>query len=356
MRRALLLALLLSCPARAEVLVRWRTGPLPARDVLGVTSLVVPAGGEIERDARALGYRVYVEGDASLQINDTGKWPRIRSNVRSRRGQAVQTASRTAQPWLDNNVALIRILRAAGRRPVLGYPWKPDTQVDAAASPSAEDFHLAIAEAGAFGADLVLDLDAANLDAWKAARPTLDFYSASGAARREPITNVGVVARDTEKWYEVLNLLARHNVPYRILQTAPAAAADLDLVVLLDPGSASALPAERVLQAGEDANDPNSFALKVWNRLGRKGRWVDIWNGITVLAELTRKGAGVQLDAVNYSAGPLSVQSRVRGSYKRVEISTPEHDPQPLSVEHVDGFTEFVIPELRVGARVRLTN
>jgi hypothetical protein len=234
---------------------------------------------------------------------------------------------------------------------VLGYPWKPDTQTDPAARPSAGDFQLAIAEAGAFGADLLLDLDTASLDAWKDARATLDFYKTY--TPREAIANVGVVAADTEKWYEVLNLLSRQNVQYRILQAAPAAAADLDLVVLLDPG-ATALPAERVLQAGEDANDPNSFALKVWNRLGRKGRPADVWNGITVLVGLAREGSGLRLDAVNYSTQPLPVQMRVRGIYKKAELSTPERGTQSLTVEHLDGFTEFVIPELRVGARVRL--
>jgi len=353
MTRALLLALLLSCPARAEVLVRWRAGAVPARDVLGVSSVVVPAG-EIERDARARGYRVYLEKDAALQLDETGKWPRMRSNVRGRRGQAVQTASRTAQPWLDNNVALIRILQAAGRRPAISYPWKPDTQVDPAARPSADDFQLAIAEAGAFRADLVLDLDAASLEAWKGARRTFDFYSPDRVPR-DAITNVGVVAADTEKWYEALNLLARHNVQYRILKSPPAAAGELDLVVLMESTAASgALPAERVLRAGEDAADPNAFALKVWNRLGRKGRPVEVWNGITVLVGLVHDGSGILLDAVNYSTQSLPVQMRVRGIYKRVELSTPERGPQPLTFEHLDGFTEFVIPELRVGARVRL--
>ena len=113
----------------------------------------------------------------AIQVDDSGKWPRIRSNVRVRRGQVVQAASRTAQPWVDNNVAQVRTLEAAGRRPILTYPWKPDSAVDPQAGPTADDFALAVAEAGAFGADLILDLDAGLLGAWGGARRYIDFYA-----------------------------------------------------------------------------------------------------------------------------------------------------------------------------------
>jgi hypothetical protein len=293
----------------------------------------------------------------AIQVDDSGKWPRIRSNVRGRRSQVVQAANRTGQPWLDNNVAQVRILQAAGRRPVLTYPWKPDTLADPQAGPSADDFATAVAEAGAFGADLLLDLDAALLPAWAWARRYLDYY-ARRDVRAAPMANVGVVTRDPAAWYEVLNLMARHNVPYRIVDSVdPLRAAGLDLVILTEPGTdAGELPAERVLRAGNDAADPNGFALKVWNRLGRKRRLVDVWNGITVLVGLER-GAGeraLRLEIVNYSAQPLPVQVRVRGIYGRIESVTPERPRQSLPFEHLDGYTEFVVPELRIGGTVVL--
>src|SRR5437867_13421722 len=151
--------LLTSMTARAEVLVRWRQGALPPREVLGVQTVVVPADGSLVPDALGKGYRVYLHshparasevaatarasGAAGValvgtgpmpkdlpvpatQVDDSGKWPRIRSNVRGRRSQAVQAANRTGQPWLDNHVAQVRLPQAAGRRPALTYPWKPD--------------------------------------------------------------------------------------------------------------------------------------------------------------------------------------------------------------------------------------
>ena len=126
MRRALLLALLLSCPARAEVLVRWRTGPVPARDVLGVTALVVPAGGELERDARARGYRVYVEGDASLQINDAGKWPIqlvLRQYVLSGSALAAATELDPNQPPPPAQTLQMAIVVVATLPILLVYPF-----------------------------------------------------------------------------------------------------------------------------------------------------------------------------------------------------------------------------------------
>ena len=153
MRRVVLASiptlLLASMTARAEMLVRWRQGDLPPREVLGVQTVVVSADGSLVPDALGKGYRVYLHSDPArvsavaatarasgaagvavvgsgpipkdlpvpaIQVDDSGKWPRIRSNVRGRRSQVVQAANRTGQPWLDNNVAQVRILQAAGRR------------------------------------------------------------------------------------------------------------------------------------------------------------------------------------------------------------------------------------------------
>jgi hypothetical protein len=45
---------------------------------------------------------------------------------------------------------------------------------------------------------------------------------------------------------------------------------------------------------------------------------------------------------------------RVRGTFSRVQYESPEQEPLLLPHEQRNGFTEFVIPALRVGGRVFL--
>jgi hypothetical protein len=333
------------------VWVRWQGNDLPAADVLGVTAVVGSAGSPLARDAGVRGYRVVPERDASFRLIE-GLWPRIRRNFTMRDGKPVLVASRTEQPWIDNNVAWIRIRQSAGERAVLSYPWKPFVPGDDS-GPSAEDFARAIAEAGAFGADLVVELDERKLPAWAGARPYLLYYERPLTGQN--LANVGVLTREPAAAHLILNLLARHNVPFRVVNSAEAASG-LDLVITFEPDAAvPGVAPERVLPVGDGVGDPNGFALKVRNTLGKRRRLVDIWNGITVLTGIWQDRDGsLRIELVNYAAQPVPVQVRVRGAYARVEYARPEASAQSLVVEHIDGFTEFVVPELRIGGTLTL--
>jgi hypothetical protein len=83
---------------------------------------------------------------------------------------------------------------------------------------------------------------------------------------------------------------------------------------------------------------------------------VDIWNGITVLvAPYSRPaGGGVVLTAVNYAAQPLPIQVRVLGTFSQVQYEAPGQPAVLLPFEVRNGGTEFVLPALRIGARVFL--
>jgi hypothetical protein len=90
--------------------------------------------------------------------------------------------------------------------------------------------------------------------------------------------------------------------------------------------------------------------------LGSERRIIDVWNGITVLVApyARRTGDGVLLTALNYAAQPLPIQVRVRGLFSEVQYEGPGQPATLLPFEHRDGSTEFVLPALRVGARIFL--
>jgi hypothetical protein len=418
LRTTTLAALLLLSATRsaAEVLVRWTERDVPARESFGLPTLLVPAASrEVVRDALTRGYRVYVELPSSaaasfappatglagvvvtgpatpalleglsqrlgagngrvLNVEGRGKWPLIRANWVTRNNAVLQVAGRSAQPWIESNAALIRIANAENqdRRPLLMYDWVRAMEAGGNEGPALENYLVAIAEAGSYGADLVLRLDerfqralmlgdpGARRD-WSDIRRYVEFYS--GEPRRyEPIASLGVVTGSPMVWFEVFNLLARHNVPFEViapsrLTSRPGSPLPLLLVLdELDAGQAEAVAElERkgsTVRTVKAVSDPNGFALEMRQALGRANREVDIWNGITVLVAPHREAGGdVLLTLVNFAQRALPVQLRVRGTFSRVRYESPEEPAELLAHQSRDGHTEVTVPSVRIGGRV----
>jgi hypothetical protein len=443
--------------ASAETLIRWDLERIPPTQALGITTIVVPATQPAAiRTALEQGYRVYVEIEAAsaagfkpiagtagiivkgtlpaAQIDrlaqpgtpvrvadDRGKWPHIRTNWVTRNKDVLQVTNRSSQPWLENNEALVRIAmeRAPAARPpvLLTYTWQPVTVSDLDRGPRLENYLVAIAEAGSFGADLVLPLHQRFEEAlvngdpdaradWEEITRFVSFYAWNVPFQHEAVANVGVVTADPMRAFEVMNLLARHNLPFVSIAPSALAAHELtgvDLLIVLDdlddrglqrvdafanagatallagtaavkPGAA-ALPWHRsapvrserrvsytvgkgrIVERQDAPSDPNTFALDMRQLLGSGRRIVDIWNGITVLVApyARRSGDGMLVTALNYAAQPLPLQVRVRGTFSRVQYETPGQPAALLPFEHRDDGTEFVLPALRIGARIFLT-
>jgi hypothetical protein len=418
---ALLLLLCGSISARGEVLIRWDQKQIPSRASLGIPAVVVPAAnGEAVKTAFAGGYRVFLElessaltkftppagiagvvvkgktSDAQLRLlrqrlrspavrvialDETGKWPHIRSNWVTKNKEGILQVTRgSAQPWIENNAALVCIFRATkpGSVPVLAYPWQPITLSDVDEGPALENYLVAIAEAGSFGADLVLPLHErfqtrlllglpqARAE-WAEVRRYLEFYSWDVTRRYEPVANTGVVTTNPTLWFEVMNLLMRHNLPFELIVPADLPKRKLDglkLVIVLDELDVTqreALAAfERaggLVKTVEGPVDPNRFALDMRQLLGRERRIVDIWNGITVLTALYAEPSGTRalLTVLNYAHQPLPVQLRIAGTFSQAQYESPEEGATNLPIRQRNGFTEFVLPSVRVGGRVFLT-
>jgi hypothetical protein len=410
-----------SATVQAEILVRWDQSQVPSPQSLGISTLVVPAQDpDAVRSAFAQGYRLYLEVDVSalasfapptpalagvivkgapsplalrqfrqrlvargirvFTIEAGGKWPHIRSNWVTKNNEVLQVTGRSAQPWIESNAALVRIVQASQPHsvPMLAYPWTPNTLSETNEGPALENYLVAIAEAGSFGADLLLPLHErfqkrlllAQPEAraeWAEIRRSMEFYSWSLPGRYRPLANIGVVTANPTQWFEVMNLLMRHNLPFELVAPAELPTRGLGglklLIVLDEPDRAQRDVLAEFSRGGgavkriEGPVDPNRFALEVRQLLGREHRVVDIWNGISVLAAPYAEpiGTGALLTVLNYAHQPLPVQLRIAGTYTQVQYESPEEEATLVPHQHRDGYTEFVLPALRIGGRVFLT-
>jgi hypothetical protein len=313
-------------------------------------------------------------------LEERGKWPHIRSNWVTKNNNVLQVTGRSAQPWIENNAALLRIVDPAGSgaAPLLTYLWTPVTLADKEEGPRLENYLVAIAEAGSFGADLVLPLHdrfqtrlllgqpEARAE-WAEIRRYIEFYSWNVTRRYEPVVNIGVITAEPMLSFEAMNLLARHNLPFELITPAEMPKKPLSkykLLIVFDELAGAQLEALTAFeQKGgkvsrqKAVGDPNAFALDMRRLLGREHRVIDIWNGITVLTApyAEPKGTGALLTVLNYAHQPLPVQLRIAGVYTQVQYESPEEPAARLPFQHRDGYTEIVLPELRIGARVFLS-
>jgi len=452
---------LVSTSAWSSVFVYWTGSALPPAKELGLNDLVLSWNDSFSsqvKAARKQGYRVYVEvslhqaaaaaktGTSGVEgivltvrqseraelekslpklrsahpklrflvLNPDAKQPQMRGSLVVKRDSVLEVSSPTAQPWIDTNLALVKIEQRShqGQVPLYTFSWglsDPRQQQPAA---TAMDYLLAVAEAGAFHADLILQLDErlqkalSNHDAeawtlWNQVRSYARFYSDEGGQRLEATANVAVVVDDLDTTDEAMNLMARHNIPFKVLLLADLKSGNLEgfnvvvvfakpdrgvseriadlaahgeTVVLVDAhGSylwqnrdavrlnehavAYAVGNGKVLELSEPVTDPEMFAQDIRRLLGKESVLLSLWNGLTTVAVPYSEHAGTLkvLEFVNYAEEPLRLQVQVKGSFASIRYETPEHECcESLSPVRHNGFTEFVISDLKIAGRVRL--
>src|ERR1051326_7257822 len=192
----MVLFLALSPLAWSRVFLHWSIPELPSSDSLGVSDIVFSGEGDVSQlapEARRQGYRVYVETPmqkaksaaekavkagcsgvildfaepdrdksekdvASLRaayphlrflvLNPNGKQPDMKGSLIIKRDSVLEVSSPTAQPWIDTNLALIKIEQRARRTqsPLYTFSWTHQEQRETL---TAADYSLAVAEAGA---------------------------------------------------------------------------------------------------------------------------------------------------------------------------------------------------------------
>jgi hypothetical protein len=458
----LLLGAVLAPTVSGEVYVRWTQSSVPPANILGVSQLVISWGDQAKglvEAAKKQGYQVYLEatlglapgaaeaavelgaagiiltGSAAeemhleesarkmcsthpklkfLVLNANGKQPEMRGWLVFKKDGILQVSSPTSQPWLNANLAMVRHERAfeLAQAPLYTFSWDLSDPLVKERGPRPADYSLAVAEAGAFHADLILELherqqkglasgEKAALANWEQVKQTLKFYERGRHGEGEAAVSVGVLTNDYELSYEALNLMARHNIPYRVLHSADVKARDLegfDVVIAFaalskdltesfrafaERGGVGVLvnlpgtypwdvPAAattnghsvsytvgkgRVIELGEALTDPETFAQDIRRLMVKQHTPVSLWNSLTTLvAEYPGQKPGETIvELINYDQDPSQVQVQVKGTFRSAKYENPERGCcETLKLSQVDGFTEFVIPDLVIGARVHL--
>jgi hypothetical protein len=450
-----------STAAWSSVFVRWTQPDLPPARDLGISDLVVSwdrGTSSFIKAAHSQGYRVYAEvtlqqaataaesaeqqglaglvldvadsdrvaGETAFQqlrsahpnvkflVLNQGKQPQMRGSLVIKRGSVLEVSSPTAQPWIDTNLALIRVQQRSnpGQPPFYGFSWNGSNNgsnpgQQPAITPT--DYSLAVAEACSFRADLMLELEEGMQRAlseqdpqarifWKQVRSYVD-YCAHGEQALEAAANVAVVVDDLDTSDEVMNLLARHNIPFKVFLASDLKVAfeAFDVVVVFAKRDHTAykrisniaahgktvvvvdahgtypwqthepvrvnehtvsytVGKGRVLELSEPVIDPETFAQDIRRLLGKQNV-MSLWNGLTTIAVPYRVHGGTLkvLNLINYAAEPVRVQLQVKGSYSAIRYETPGQEccENLVPVKH-DGFTEFVIPDLMIAGRVHL--
>ena len=454
---------LAATPAWSRVLLRWSQPSLPAPATMGISDLVVSwDDAALIRNAHRQGYRVYGEvplgktadiahsmarsdltgiilnpGDSQpgqidqelqqlrsaypglpvLVLNPRAKQPQMKGQMVIKREGVLQVTSPTAQPWVDTNLALFRLDQALrpSQTPLYEFQWDLSDPQLQESGPAPADYALAVAEAGAFRADLVLDLNPrlqtdlaqnshAALAVLNQVKRYLAFASRGEKKAGKPDANVGVITDSYQKSYEAINLLARHNIPFAVLKASDLKPQSLDrfdllvvlatldgpamkgladfaskggVVVVVDAHgpypwqSGQPVPAGehsvaydtgkgRIIELQGQVIDPETFAQDIRRLLdkdqGKDESALSLWNALTVVAVSYRSsGGGKLVELVNYAEEPISVQVRIKGSFSSIRYETPERACcQSLTPTQRGAFTEFVVPSLRIAGRVHL--
>lgn len=201
---------------------------------------------------------------------------------------------------------------------------------------------LAAAEAFAFNVDAILNPDAADV---QELGNVLRFLKPRLAPALPALANVGVDDDGSTAMGEVLNMLTRRNLLYRIV-TRPER--DLNLTVQLGTRD---FPKEA-------ATNPSDFAARVREKLGDDNRLVRVYGTTTVIARLTGDATRARLVLLSYSRNRVQQDLRVRllGKWRSPSLSAYGADGAKLvDVEQLDKAMEFGVATFNTIAIVDLS-
>ncbi len=234
-------------------------------------------------------------------------------------------ASATTSPWIVANGW--RILRSPGENFL--YVVKGEMAA------------LAAAEAFTYSAEAFISADAAGAAAFGRVVETLKTVP---AADLSPVADFGVVEDRSDLTGELLNLLTRMNLLYRIEKNPdPAYRVNVHL------GTAE-YPAE-------EARNPAVLAHKIRSQIGDDRRSLRIYGSQVVVGRLMEGTGHGRVLLVNYSLRPvLGLRVRVRNVYSKGLVRASEVADAQLTDWSLDrAATEFTLPELRAFAVIDLS-
>jgi hypothetical protein len=267
---------------------------------------------------------------SDLHVAGVGSLPPDAASFQSVPVPALRTRQNEAQattaPWIDSNAwRYQRGLRKA----------KYETLPAGSAS-------LAAAEAFAFGADAILYPNAADRE--ELGR-MLAFLKAQDQPPMPALANIGVVDEKSPAMDEILNMLTRRNLLYRVV-SAP----DRKLDVNVQLGTKD-IPRE-------SAANPSDFAARVRAKLTDDKRLVRLYGGTSTIARLTGDGKRVRLFLLTYGRGrsQQGLRIRVLGKWRPVNFAGfgAAEGAALTDVENPGSATEFSVPAHNVIAIIDL--
>jgi len=298
---ALVASLLLALPT-----LFWPHGVERAAEVkaAGIEQFAVPT--DQAEGWRKLGFSVTALAAADLAAREALQPPGILARP--------AVASPTRSPWANANGW--RVLRNPSGKFVYDLP--------AGAAP------LAAAEAFAYGADAVLKIDPKDL---QELGKMLTFLKGLPAADLPVVADLAVVDDGSAEVGEVMNLLVRRNLLFRVAR-APVTGARINIQL-----GTKEFPRT-------EAADPSAFALKIRRQLSDEQRSLRIYGSDTVIARFTSDTNRARIHLLNYARRETEgLRIRVRGSFPRGDAYLPEKGRVPLVDQVVaDGATEFSLP------------
>jgi hypothetical protein len=263
------------------------------------------------------GFKVIPLSPAELVRREKLLTPRVagRSNV----------AAATQRPWIDSNGWRF------ARNPAGKFYY--DLPLGKAA--------FALAEAFVYKADAILKVDPADL---AEAGKMLAFLNSLPEENYPLIADIGVVDDGSPEMGEVMNLLTRRNLLFK-METAPSP--QLALNIKFGPKDYSKT----------DAADPSAFAQKIRSRLGDENRSLRIYGSEIVICQLTGDGKRARLHLLNYSGRQVdSVRVRLRGNFGKAEATAFGFGRVELEeTVNAETATEFSISKMGMYAVVELS-
>ncbi|MBZ5590896.1 MAG: hypothetical protein LAP39_01570 [Acidobacteriia bacterium] len=236
----------------------------------------------------------------------------------------MDVAAATSLPWVNANGW--RFARDGSQSYFYDAPWRRAA--------------LAAAEAYANGVAAVVHPDPRDLDRLG---KMLAFLKSIDGPALPVMANIGIVDDGSEETAEVLNLMARRNLLFRVV---PAADPKLDLNVQI--GSKD-FPKD-------EAADPFAFATLVRQKLTDEKRLLRLYGSDVVLGRLNGDASEVRVHLINYGGGKVNgLRVRVRGEYAHGTLAAfGIQDARLTDYAVSDGGTEFTIPTIDVYAVVDL--
>jgi hypothetical protein len=199
---------------------------------------------------------------------------------------------------------------------------------------------LAAAEAFAYGADAVLRIDPADVGALGR---MLTFLEGLTAVDLPTVSDFAIVDDGSASTGEVMNLLARRNLLFQVVQTASPR-----FPVTIRIGTPE--------YPREEAADPSAFALKVRRQLTDEQRTVRVYGSEVVICRLTGDAGQARLHLINYGGREIEgLRIRLRGAYGDGAVLVAGAGRLPLQELVVaNGATEFSVPRMVTYAAIDL--